>query len=479
MKRLKFKMANQLWWAASLLGVALLTILTQNLFRQQQLVDSFLTTKARADEVVARYDSTHYEPLTGLNVVHYSPLLGQETDYQPLLMPLLNETEQQAVATPPLPKVTHIVQKGEILASIALDYGVTTEAILAANKLPATASLNTGQPLIIPENPLSQSIITHRVRPGETLLGIATKYRSSIKDILTVNTQSNLKMLKPGSIITIPTVFGIEPALESVDELRTHTILAGDTPLAIANRYDVSVQVLLAINEIDNPRRLSVGTELLIPPSDGLTLGVPVILHEFGEQDTLIGIVSKYGSSIRDVLYTNPDLTPDNLQQGQLVAIPIIFPPIQPNVPAEPTKPALPPPPPPEFPKLAMAAVEALNVERAAHGLKPLKSDDKLAALAVAHAQDMVLRKFFAHTTPDGVTLRQRLIKGGFPSNYIAGENIQMNSQPEHKTVQVAVEWLMNSPPHRKNILKPSFNHVGVGVVKSRYRYTLVMDFTE
>jgi LysM repeat protein len=46
--------------------------------------------------------------------------------------------------------VTHTVQSGEILSSIARKYNVTVEAIVEANELANPDSLNLGQVLVIP-----------------------------------------------------------------------------------------------------------------------------------------------------------------------------------------------------------------------------------------------------------------------------------------------------------------------------------------
>ena len=50
----------------------------------------------------------------------------------------------------------------------------------------------------------------------------------------------------------------------------TYEIVAGDTMLAIALRYGITLEELLAANPDLNPRALSVGTELIIPSGDAV-----------------------------------------------------------------------------------------------------------------------------------------------------------------------------------------------------------------
>jgi LysM repeat protein len=53
-----------------------------------------------------------------------------------------------------------------------------------------------------------------------------------------------------------------------------HVVQKGDNLLAIAYQYDVSVQTLIEANEIENPRALQVGQELIIPADDASALAV-------------------------------------------------------------------------------------------------------------------------------------------------------------------------------------------------------------
>lgn len=46
----------------------------------------------------------------------------------------------------------------------------------------------------------------------------------------------------------------------------TYTVEAGDSPFSIAEKCSVDVNDLLELNDIDDPRSLSVGQELKMPP---------------------------------------------------------------------------------------------------------------------------------------------------------------------------------------------------------------------
>lgn len=103
-------------------------------------------------------------------------------------------------------------------------------------------------------------------------------------------------------------------------------------------------------------------------------------------------------------------------------------------------------------------AFELLNADRIANGLKPLKLNRSIVAVAEAHAQDMINRNFFAHQNPDGLSPFDRMRRAGISFGY-AGENLAINS-----SVDGAERAFMNSPGHRANILNPNYTEVGIGI---------------
>lgn len=101
---------------------------------------------------------------------------------------------------------------------------------------------------------------------------------------------------------------------------------------------------------------------------------------------------------------------------------------------------------------------------------KPLLWYPTLAQAARRHADDMLDRRYVAHTTPEGYTVGNRLDRAHI--SYLAcGENIgtvygpASHGDPGLQTVHAA---FMNQPRrlmnHRANILNPIWTHVGIGV---------------
>ncbi|MFF3936866.1 CAP domain-containing protein [Streptomyces phaeofaciens] len=110
---------------------------------------------------------------------------------------------------------------------------------------------------------------------------------------------------------------------------------------------------------------------------------------------------------------------------------------------------------------LARTAAEVVALtsrERARAGLPLLAVDPHLTAAAQAHCADMVARRFYSHTSPEGGEPWDRAAAAGSARRTI-GENIACG---QRSPAEVVEGW-MNSPGHRANILKPAFTHIGVG----------------
>ncbi len=102
---------------------------------------------------------------------------------------------------------------------------------------------------------------------------------------------------------------------------------------------------------------------------------------------------------------------------------------------------------------------QMVNKERIANGVQPLVFDNALRDVGREHSRDMFLRGYFSHYTPEGLSPFDRMTNAGISFN-AAGENLALAPSTD-----LAMQGLMNSPGHRKNILDPNFNKVGIGVM--------------
>ncbi|MFQ5854748.1 MAG: LysM peptidoglycan-binding domain-containing protein [Anaerolineae bacterium] len=122
----------------------------------------------------------------------------------------LGLTTSRVLADP----VVHTVQNGDTLHSLAQRYGTTVETILRANALRNPSLIYRGQPLIIPasngeatayqsvSSPAAQAAYT--VQPGDTLIGIALRFGTTVRELAEVNHLGRQTLLFAGQRLKLP-----------------------------------------------------------------------------------------------------------------------------------------------------------------------------------------------------------------------------------------------------------------------------------
>jgi len=112
------------------------------------------------------------------------------------------------------------------------------------------------------------------------------------------------------------------------------------------------------------------------------------------------------------------------------------------------------------------------NQSRRQAGAPPLTLDPGLAQAARIHAQAMLDAQQLSHQFNGEPSLPQRLATRTNLQLDQEGENVALDYDAEH-----GHEHLMQSPPHRANLLNSGFNVVGLGVVHGGDRLYIVEDF--
>lgn len=188
-----------------------------------------------------------------------------------------------SVSPPTVPPTASTIEPADTATPVALREPTAsplpTTVSLATPTSPPIATLppaNTDQPIATPapvmvNTPTSitttpeaattsstdrEPFVEYVVQRGDTLYAIALLFNVTTDDILAYNTIPNPASLTIGQTLRIPT--GDAPYVEYV-------VQRGDTLYAIARRFEVSVDNILAVNDIRNPASLTVGQTLRIP----------------------------------------------------------------------------------------------------------------------------------------------------------------------------------------------------------------------
>ncbi len=125
---------------------------------------------------------------------------------------------------------------------------------------------------------------------------------------------------------------------------------------------------------------------------------------------------------------------------------------------------------------IAKNILELINVDRKSSGAGQLISNPVLNKAALAKAQDMIEKDYFAHKSPDG-SMPWDFVNRSEYAYLFVGENLAMN----FTSAQTAHKALMLSETHKKNILNNKYSDVGLavitGVINGRKTNVLVQIF--
>jgi uncharacterized protein YkwD len=115
-----------------------------------------------------------------------------------------------------------------------------------------------------------------------------------------------------------------------------------------------------------------------------------------------------------------------------------------------------------EIETLEQKCLQEVNRLREAHGLMRLEFYEPLLSVARDYSRRMAEERFFAHTDPDGLTVRQRVDRARIKWRMI-GENLAYSNGYTNPVAASVTGW-MDSPGHRKNMLDPDFRQTAIGV---------------
>ncbi|MFM1993939.1 MAG: hypothetical protein RL537_628 [Actinomycetota bacterium] len=188
---------------------------------------------------------------------------------------------------------TYRVVSGDTLFGIARRFGVSVSSIQSLNNMGTSTTLRVGQVLQIPSksNPApsptptptptptatptptptpTPTVSSYTVKSGDTLLRIASTFGVSVSSIQQLNNLGTSTTIRVGQVLKIPARTGSStpapsPTPTPTPTQRTYTVKAGDTLIAIAARFGVSVASITQLNNLSNANSIRVGQVLKIP----------------------------------------------------------------------------------------------------------------------------------------------------------------------------------------------------------------------
>jgi membrane-bound lytic murein transglycosylase D len=234
----------------------------------------------------------------------------------------------------PLEYETITVNRPVKLSSLSKNLGLESTALASLNpelrhdgtpnyEYSLKVPIGTGKRALEEVNSLSRWIppeatyIVHYVRRGETLSGIAQRYRTSVSAIARLNRLRRVHLIRPGQRLKIPVSskrYRTTPVLqtERIGEKITYTVKRGDSLYLLAHAFNTTVQRIKELNNLKS-NVLNVGQKLVI--HSGKPKGAVIYIVKVG--DTPFHIAKNFGMSLQSLLRLNGLSTRSKIYPGQ------------------------------------------------------------------------------------------------------------------------------------------------------------------
>ena len=125
--------------------------------------------------------------------------------------------------------------------------------------------------LIVPFQAAAQGGNTHVVQPGENLFRIALQYDITVEALMQVNGLTDASLVMTGETLLIPgvAVARVAPTPRAFLPDDMHTVRAGETLLSIGRLYGVTPEAIMQLNGLTDPEFIYTGQVLAIPGAEG------------------------------------------------------------------------------------------------------------------------------------------------------------------------------------------------------------------
>lgn len=205
----------------------------------------------------------------------------------------------------------YTVQKGDTLYRIANMFNTTVSELKRLNNL-TSDTLKVGQVLLIREPielPTTTTIYT--VQKGDSLYSIATAFNTTVDTIKQLNNLTSNTILI-GQQLLVPG--SDNDNNEEIENYDIYEVVKGDSLWSIAQRYGITVDELINLNNLDNIN-LKIGDKLKVPTTKGQKT------YTVQKGDSLWSIARENNTTVDELKAIN-NLTSNLLTIGQVLTIP-------------------------------------------------------------------------------------------------------------------------------------------------------------
>jgi LysM repeat protein len=156
--------------------------------------------------------------------------------------------------------------------------------------------------------------VEHVVAWGETINIIAARYGVSVEDIVAANNLADPDLIRAGDVLIIPGASAPAP------QPGVHIVRQGETLQSIASMYGTTVEAIAVANGIVNQNYIWVGQRLVIPGGGTSEAAGQTYVVQAG--DTLSSIAVQFGTTAWAIAVENNLPNVNSIYVGQTLRIP-------------------------------------------------------------------------------------------------------------------------------------------------------------
>ncbi|WP_092387859.1 LysM peptidoglycan-binding domain-containing protein [Curtobacterium sp. YR515] len=207
---------------------------------------------------------------------------------------------------------TYTVRQGDTVSGIAARYGLSAQEVLVRNGLGWNTIIHPGQTLHLSSTPAvntasatTSATGSYHVKQGDTVSGIASRVGVSTTALLSANKLSQRSVIYPGQTLRVPTAGATAAPVAAVTSAPASApgsassaragsvkIGTGDTIASIAASHGVTVSALLSANGLTYTSTIYAGKTLVLPSS-----GPSLSAEQRGNAATIVAVGRSLGVS--------------------------------------------------------------------------------------------------------------------------------------------------------------------------------------
>lgn len=157
--------------------------------------------------------------------------------------------------------------------------------------------------------------IYYFVKRGDTLSHIALWYNTTVENLVRLNNIQNPDLIYIGQRLLI----SVSDDPNKSKEVK-YTVKRGDTLSKIANRYGITVNEIVALNNIQNPNLIYVGQQLRIPLDNSINQ-MQNVYYRVQRGDRLWRIAKRYRTTVSNIARLNGIRNQNLIFVGQILRI--------------------------------------------------------------------------------------------------------------------------------------------------------------